>query len=71
MWESRVVCEISKRLWKSWCDFHSRVISIVASIFVSHHLLGCRKKGMLDLPALAIVVPSASCAVVVAFVDPR
>ena len=48
MWESRVLCEISKRLWKSFCDFHSRVISIGASIFVSHHLLGCRKRGMLD-----------------------
>jgi hypothetical protein len=22
MWESRVLCEISKRLWKSFCDFH-------------------------------------------------
>jgi hypothetical protein len=27
MWESRVLCEISKRLWKSFCDFHGRVIS--------------------------------------------
>jgi len=32
MWESRVLCEISKRLWKSFCDFHRRVISIAASI---------------------------------------
>ena len=28
MWESRALCEISKRLWKSICDFHGRVISI-------------------------------------------
>jgi hypothetical protein len=27
MWESRVLCEISKRLWKSFCDFHRRAIS--------------------------------------------
>jgi DNA-binding IclR family transcriptional regulator len=27
MWESRVLCETSKRLWKSFCDFHSRAIS--------------------------------------------
>ena len=27
MWESRVFCEISKRVWKSFCDFHARVIS--------------------------------------------
>jgi hypothetical protein len=28
------------------------IISIAASMFVSHHLLGCRKRGMLD-PALS------------------
>ncbi|MPZ19425.1 MAG: PQQ-binding-like beta-propeller repeat protein, partial [Luteitalea sp.] len=27
MWESRVLCEISKRLWASFCDVHRRVIS--------------------------------------------
>ena len=27
MWESRVLCEISKRLWKSFCDFHGGGIS--------------------------------------------
>jgi hypothetical protein len=27
MWESRVLCEISKRRWKSFCDFHGRDIS--------------------------------------------
>jgi hypothetical protein len=45
MWESRVLCEISKRLWKSFCDFHSRDISIAASICVSHFLLGRRERG--------------------------
>jgi len=28
MWKSRVLCEISKRLWKSFFDFHRRGISI-------------------------------------------
>jgi hypothetical protein len=28
MWESRGLCEISKRRWKSVCDFHGRAISI-------------------------------------------
>lgn len=28
MWESRVLGEISKRLWKPFCGFHSRGISI-------------------------------------------
>jgi hypothetical protein len=27
MWESRVLCEISKRRWASFCDVHGRVIS--------------------------------------------
>ena len=66
MWKSRVLGEISKRLWKSFCDFHRRVISIAASIFVSHHLLGCRTREMLDLAALAIVVPTVSYAVMLA-----
>jgi len=39
MWESRVLCEVSKRLWKSFCDFHGRVISVGAWFFVSHHVL--------------------------------
>jgi hypothetical protein len=37
--------EISKRLWKSFCDFHRCVISIAASIFVSHHLLVAARGG--------------------------
>ena len=31
MWASRVVCEMSKRLWASFCDVHRRVISTAAS----------------------------------------
>ena len=27
MWESRVLCEISKALWKPFCGFHSAAIS--------------------------------------------
>ena len=27
MWKSRGLCEISKRGWKSFCDFHARAIS--------------------------------------------
>src|SRR5713101_4224983 len=32
MWESRVLCEISKSLWKPFCGFHRDVISI--AVFV-------------------------------------
>ena len=28
MWESRVLCEISKALWKPFCGFHRADISI-------------------------------------------
>ena len=31
MWKSRVLCESSKRLWKSFVDFHGRAISIAVS----------------------------------------
>jgi hypothetical protein len=31
MWESRVLCEISKRRWESFCDFHGRVMSTAGS----------------------------------------
>jgi hypothetical protein len=34
MWESRVLGEISKRLWKSFCDFHRRGISTAGLIIV-------------------------------------
>ena len=43
---------------------------MAASIFVSHHLLGRRERGMLDLATLAIVVPTVSYAVVCAFDRP-
>src|SRR5688572_19555575 len=42
MWESRVLCEISKLLWKSFSDFHRSVIStaarfvVVTSSFLCH-----------------------------------
>src|SRR5713226_3982559 len=32
MWESRVLCEISKSLWKPFCGFHRDVIS--TAVFV-------------------------------------
>ena len=31
MWESRVLCEISKPRWKSFCDFHGGDISTAAA----------------------------------------
>ena len=31
MWESRVLCEIPKVRWKSFCDFHGTGISIAVS----------------------------------------
>jgi hypothetical protein len=66
MWESRVLGEISKRLWKSFCDFHRRVISIAASLFVSHRPSSAAAGGVQTLGAFAIVVPTASYAVVFA-----
>ena len=35
MWESRVLCEISKALWKPFCGFHSADISIADVPFSS------------------------------------
>jgi len=37
MWTTRVLCELSKLLWKSFCDFHRSVISAAAR-FSSIHL---------------------------------
>jgi hypothetical protein len=34
MWESRVLCEISKVLWKSFCDFHRTDMSTAAQFVV-------------------------------------
>ena len=61
MWESRVLCEISKSLWKPSCGFHGDVISI--SIFA----VVCDRAdsgGCGTHPGLPIVVPGASYAVV-------
>jgi hypothetical protein len=35
MWESRVLCEISKPRWKSFCDFHGGGISTAVGAGVS------------------------------------
>ena len=40
MWESRVLCEISKALWKPFCGFHSAGISIAVSAFVVRRGIG-------------------------------
>lgn len=61
MWESRGLCEISKRLWKSFGGFHSRVISMAACVLVTS---ACEKGGWYTLPPLLIVVPTGSYAVV-------
>jgi hypothetical protein len=51
MWESRALCEIAKRLWKSISDFHKRVISIAfRNWFTSFPIGGCRT---LDGPTIA------------------
>jgi hypothetical protein len=60
MWKSRVRCEISKRLWKSFCDFQSRVMSTAVPQSFSTR----RKGGCYTLAGLPIVVPGASYAVV-------
>ena len=46
MWESRALCEISKRLWKSFWDFHRRVMSTAPSSFTSADpaAVPCRRK---------------------------
>jgi hypothetical protein len=64
MWGSSHLCEISKHLWKWICDFHRCFISVAASVLVSHHLLGSRVTGCWTLAHRTIVVPAASCAVV-------
>ena len=60
MWESRVVCEISKSLWKPFLGFHRDVISIaVFSFYQRPEFRGC-----CTLVGLPVVVPGASYAVV-------
>ena len=62
MWESRGLCEISKLLWKSFCDFHRSAISIVVCLFVITSFRPAMG-GCWTLAPLAIVVPTASYAV--------
>jgi hypothetical protein len=63
MWESRVLCEISKLLWKSFCDFHRSVISTAARLFVVTSFV-VENRGCQSLGRQPIVVPGASYAVV-------
>ena len=61
MWESRVLCEISKSLWKPFLGFHRDVISTAVFAFaVSEADMG----GCCTLAGPPIVVPGASYAVV-------
>ena len=61
MWESRVLCEISKALWKPFCGFHGAVICI--AIFGIVHDRADRG-GCCTLAGVPIVVPRGSYAVV-------
>ena len=45
MWESRVLCEISKLLWESFCDFHTSVISTAARFVI---VITCAALGIGD-----------------------
>jgi hypothetical protein len=51
MWESRVLGEISKSLWKPLCGFHWDVISIV--VFVVPEVIETDCEGMLTLAGRA------------------
>ena len=62
MWESRVLCEISKSLWEALFAFHRDGISI--AVFVVARRLAPNPGGCCALAGLAIVVPGASYAVV-------
>lgn len=63
MWESRVLCEISKLLWKSFCDFRRSVISTAACEFeFTSSVVDMR--GYQTLGRATIVVPGAFYAVV-------
>jgi len=62
MWESRVVCEISKSLWKPFLGFHRDVISTaVWSVRVSAPGI----QGCCTPVGSSIIVPGASYAAVV------
>jgi hypothetical protein len=45
MWESRVLGEISKSLWKPFCGFHRDVISI--AVFAGAGVIEADAEGML------------------------
>jgi hypothetical protein len=59
MWESRVLGEISKSLWKPSCGFQRDVISIAVFAVIEADVRGCCTHA-----GLPIVVPGASYAVV-------
>ena len=64
MWESRVLGEISKSLWKPFCGFHRDVISIAVFSVGGDR---ADKGKACTLAGLLIVVPEAAYAV---FFDP-
>ena len=61
MWESRVLCEISKFLWEPLFGFHRNVISIAVFVVAD---AGHEAGGCCTLAARPIVAPGASYAVV-------
>src|SRR4029077_2750138 len=60
MWESPVLCEISKSLWEPFCGFHRDGISI--ALFIQSPMLGSQfRTGGYQAPRdRPIVVPGAS-----------
>ena len=61
MWESRVLCEISKYLWKPFWGFHRDVISIAVFVVA---VCGAEIQGCWTLAARLIVALGVSYAVV-------
>lgn len=61
MWESRVLCEISKSLWKPFCGFHRDVISTAVVVSARHR---ANEGGCCTLAGLSVVAPGAFYAVV-------
>ena len=58
MWESRVLSEISKSLWKPFCGFHRDVISI--AVFVVGRLADVIETGIQGMRCLRRL-PDSSC----------
>ena len=54
MWESRVLCEISKSLWESFCDFHRNAISTATASRFLGYLLSVRLAGAPEQPGVAL-----------------